>query len=465
MPIDVAWDLETFPNIFTFEAERIDNGEQWSYEISDRVNDSHKIIAWLKAAANSDFRLVGYNSLGFDYPIIHLLYQKGAADAVTLYNKAMDIIKSDRGFGHQMWDDQCVVPQLDLFKIWHYDNVSKSTSLKMLEFNMRSDTIEDLPFPPGTILNHDEMDILKVYNKKDVEETIKFYHKTLKKIAFREDLSIKYGKNFLNFNDVKIGSKIMEASLENAGIQLRDQNKNLIQTPRPVIKLSDAILPWIKFDHPEFTRILNWLKQQEVTETKGVFKGLSCTIDGFQFDFGLGGIHGSVSNRTIYSDGNRVVELRDVASYYPNLAIHQKFYPEHLRVEFCNIFNDIYEERKKHPKGSPENAAMKLALNGTYGKSNDKYSPFYDPLFTMKITLNGQLLLALLAEKLMQIPNLEMLMINTDGIAYICNRSDVPYIDKLCKWWESTTGLELETDVISRYFARDCNNYIMEFEE
>ena len=88
---------------------------------------------------------------------------------------------------------------------------------------------------------------------------------------------------------------------------------------------------------------------------------------------------------------------------YPNIAISNRIYPEHLTDKYCDIYKDMYEQRKAQPKGSAENAMLKLALNGTYGKSNDKYSVFYDPKFTMSITVNGQLSLCLLIDKLLQI--------------------------------------------------------------
>jgi len=51
---------------------------------------------------------------------------------------------------------------------------------------------------------------------------------------------------------------------------------------------------------------------------------------------------------------------------------------------------------------------LKLALNGTFGDSNNIYSVFYDPQFTMAITVNGQLMLCMLAERLMTIPGLAL---------------------------------------------------------
>jgi len=73
----------------------------------------------------------------------------------------------------------------------------------------------------------------------------------------------------------------------------------------------------------------------------------------------------------------------DLSSMYPNIAISNRVFPAHLGEKFCDIYQDMYEQRKSFGKGTPENAMLKLALNGTYGKSNDKYSVFYDPKFTM----------------------------------------------------------------------------------
>jgi hypothetical protein len=159
-----------------------------------------------------------------------------------------------------------------------------------------------------------------------------------------------------------------------------------------------------------------------------------------------------------------VIESRDVKSYYPNLAISNGFHPEHLGQTFCTIYKEMYDQRQTYGKGTAENAMLKLALNGTYGDSNNQYSPFYDPMFTMKITINGQLLLCMLVEQLVKIPGLRMLMINTDGLEYIVPREFVPHIDKVCEWWEQMTGLVLESDVYQKLCIRDCNNYSGVFE-
>jgi hypothetical protein len=76
-------------------------------------------------------------------------------------------------------------------------------------------------------------------------------------------------------------------------------------------------------------------------------------------------------------------------------------------------------------KGTPRSNAFKLAANGTYGNSNNEYSVFYDPRFTMAITINGQLMLCMLAEWLLSVPTVRFAG-NTDGITYTIRRDMLP---------------------------------------
>jgi hypothetical protein len=59
----------------------------------------------------------------------------------------------------------------------------------------------------------------------------------------------------------------------------------------------------------------------------------------------------------------------DVESYYPSLAIANGLYPEHLGEAFVKVYADMKNDRTSFKKGTPENAMLKLALNGAYGKS------------------------------------------------------------------------------------------------
>ena len=467
---DFIFDIETYPNIFTLAVEHADAPLRWAFEISDWRDDSRQIIEFLMHLKDTDSRMVGFNSLGFDYPVLHTLIRQGKATAQNLYDKAQAIIGSqdDEGrWNHMVYESDRLVTQIDLFKIHHFDNRARSTSLKVLEFNMRADSVQDLPFPFGTSLTREQAEVLKRYNAHDVAQTKRFYHETRPMIAFREELCSKYpGRDWLNFNDTKIGKDYFIMKLEEAGVPCYDfgpKGRTPRQTKRPQIHLKDAILPWITFEQPEFQRVLEWLKAQTITETKGVFTDLVANVGGIEFVFGTGGIHGSVENEIVEADSEYAVIDLDVSSYYPNLAIKNRFFPEHLGQGFCDIYQHLYEQRKNYPKGSAENAMLKLALNGVYGDSNNVFSVFYDPLFTMKITLNGQLLLCMLAEKLIKVPGVELVSCNTDGLTVRVPRDLIGEVERIRGEWEQMTQLTLEEALYYRMFIRDVNSYIAEY--
>lgn len=526
------YDIETYPDVFTIALTRDDKSEAYAYEISPRKDDSKQIRSLFTRMYREKHQMVGFNNLGFDYPVIHKFMCTRGITAQELYEYAMGVISAsdDEKFNYIVPDKKQFVKQIDLYKIHHFDNKARATSLKMLEYNMRSPNIEDLPFPVGSILNDEQIAELVTYNIHDVKETFKFYEESLGAISFREELSEKYGRNFLNHNDTKIGKDYfimkLEEEMPESCYSYRGGKRTINQTKRKYIDLKDVIFPYVKFERPEFQEVLTWLKKQRITETKGVFsdivehelgglaeyaemltkrkkcadqpseeevaeflkeypKGwieekelkskkvsyykqwrvaasLNTVVDEFEFVFGTGGIHGSVESQVVESDETFVVVDLDVASYYPNLAISNKVYPKHLSETFCDIYEDVYNQRKSFAKGTPENAMMKLALNGVYGDSNNKFSPFYDPAYTMAITVNGQLLLCMLAEELMKIENLTMIQINTDGLTVKVPREHKHMVDSMAADWEKLTGLELEEAVYSRMFIRDVNNYIAE---
>jgi hypothetical protein len=108
---------------------------------------------------------------------------------------------------------------------------------------------------------------------------------------------------------------------------------------------------------------------------------------------------------------------------------------------------------------------LKLALNGVYGDSNSRFSVFYDPLFTMSITLNGQLLLCLLAEGLMHIEGLRLIQVNTDGLTVRVPRQNKWLVDLARAAWQLRTGLNLEEAIYKTMMIRDVNNYIAQYED
>jgi hypothetical protein len=461
--------------VFTLAVKHHDSGKSRVFEFSNRLNELDIIIRFLNSLGMSpDTYMVGFNNLGYDYPVLDYIYNNHYwINPESIFEFSNEIIKSKDKFKYHVWPSNMIAQQIDLYKINHYDNHAKSTSLKIIEFNLQAGWLQELPFKPGTTLNNKEIDELKDYNlNRDVVNTERFFIECLPQIEFRRNLSLRYGLDFLNSNDSKIGGDFLTLRIiEKKHGRMSDHfefykyRKQLGKTPRPGITLDDIILNYIDFNHAGFKNVLNWLKSVSIIDTKECFKNLTVEFNGLSYHFGTGGIHGCIVGKNdkpkiFESDDQYLIMDVDVASYYPNLSIVNGFYPEHLGVEFCEAYRELYEERKKHKKGTDLNALFKIALNGTYGNSNSKYSVFYDPKFTMSITINGQLLLCMLAEMLQgAVPASQMIQINTDGLTIKIDRRYESQLNTICQQWENLTGLELESVKYAKVLIKDVNNY------
>lgn len=491
---DIVYDLESYPNLFCVTFLDSKTQKTITYEISQWKDEWEKLVKFTNDCAGNFARWVGFNNFYFDYQVLHKLLNynefstlSGAEKADFAYKVVQKIITFDKNekFKHVVWANDHLVPQLDLYLIHHFNNKSRATSLKKMEFNMRSDSIQDLPFPIGTVLTREQADQVIKYNIHDCKETEKLRVVSADMIRFREELSKKYDRNFMNHNDTKIGKDYFIMELQNAGIDCfykAGGERKPVQTKRDKIVINDIIFDYIKFERPEFNAVLGWLRKQVIKDTKGVFtqienlgelerysnlkkkkgkvENLNCVIDGFQFTFGTGGIHGSVDSTIVTAEGDFVILDYDVTSLYPSIAIVNNIYPKHLTEKFCEIYRTVKLQRMSYPKGAPENAMLKLALNGVYGDSNNVYSPFYDPQYTMTITINGQLMLCMLAEMLMGVEGLRLLQINTDGVTVKVRKDKVAEVEDLNRQWEEKTGLQLEKAEYSKMCIRDVNNYI-----
>ena len=380
------YDIETYPNCFTFTAISSDRSQSLVIECSTRKNEIAHLFAFLDELRRKKHWMVGYNNLDFDYPVIHDLLSVrdkavtvgGKAVAVRAYKKAMELINSEEMFGRAVKTKDEHVAQIDLYKVNHFDNKARATSLKALEFNMKSDTIEDLPFDPGTVLTDEQIDMLLTYNMHDVKETAKFFDLNKSQIDFRHQLTEKYKKSFMNHNDTKIGKDyfLMRLEEEIPGIVYK-KGGGINQTIRDEINIGECLFDYYDFKTPAFNAVLEWFRNKTITETKGVLsditeydlggvaryaelltkkrkipetsaesftaempmswveqrelktkvKGvqqystlhcynfatnLNVVVNGFRFDFGTGGIHGSIPAGVVRSDKDCVIIDADV---------------------------------------------------------------------------------------------------------------------------------------------------------
>ena len=493
----IVYDVETLKNVFTLHAEMLHNAEQSTWEISHYRDDRRSLMQWFNWLHDFEVPMIGFNSIHFDYPVLHFIWNNPNCTVEQIHEKAMSIIRSGDRFAHTIWDRDRFAPQIDLFKIHHFDNKSKTTSLKALQINMRLSSVVDMPVDvEATISEYDVNNKVIPYNKWDVSSTKQFAHYSMSALNFRLALVEQFGPDVMNWNDSKIGTKILEQRLgddlcyepayyDNDPFtgERRYNRRHMRQTPRTEIRLNDIIFPFIQFQHPEFQRVLDYMRSQVLkpsdfadeevgsssilkVQTKGVFAGLKASAGGIDFHFGTGGIHGSVERQRIVATDEWLIRDIDVKGLYPDIAIQNGLFPEHLGIRFTEEYAKLPKERtewqKKKGKKCVEANSLKLAGNGTYGNSNSVFSVFYDPKYTMTITVNGQLMLAMLAEWLMNVPTLKIIQANTDGITYSVHRDYEPMAAQYCRQWEALTKLTLEDANYRRMFIADVNTYVAE---
>lgn len=459
------YDLETYPNCFLFIGKFKGDQNVHVFEMSTRRNQKGELLNWLSYLQNAKAEMVGYNSLGFDYPIVHkLLNEVHTFDYKTAKQMADQIIGSQTygNAGHyNVRHTERIIPQIDLAKVNHFDNANRRTSLKALQFAMRSESVEDLPYDPSMDLTSAQMDLLIKYGIHDVTETEKFLLKCEHLIDFRKEL-VETGVlsgDVLNYSDVKIGTEYLVKKIGRA--KCYGHGNAPKQTYRDVIRFNEIILPKIKFMTEPFQAVLDWFMEQKVVvKSEDEPPKLEAKLAGIDFFFGIGGVHASVENKAFHSNEEFVIKDIDVTGMYVSVAVANGFYPEHLGQDFVLAYKQLQTDRARYKKGTSMNKVLKLAGNGVYGNSDNPFSCFYDPRYPKQVTINGQLQILQLAEILSLIPGLTIIQANTDGITVRLPRNLEHLYNFWKSNWESDTGLALEEVDYTSMFIRDVNNYL-----
>jgi len=461
------YDIETLKSCFTLTVLNIDTQKIKQFTLHKNRWEFKELIEFLSICKG----MIGFNNISFDYPVIHHIWKNKKNfellnnDLVinNIYIKAQECIvfSNNKQYNHLISEKEFICPQLDLFRIWHYNNKAKSTSLKALEISMNYPNVMEMSLEHSKEnISLEEVEQILEYNLNDVLATYEFYKKSFDKIELRKSLNSQFKLNCLNYSDSKIGESLILKLYSD----VTDIDKSIIKdmrSNREQIALNDIILPYIKFKSVEFNELLDFFKHLIIKETKNSIEK-SVIYEGFKYDFGLGGIHGCIKPGIYESNEEFIIIDADVSSLYPNLSIQNNLYPEHLGEIFVNVYKSLVDKRieAKKAKNMTLSDGFKLAANSIYGKSNDEFSFLYDPKFTMSITLAGQLSIAMLCEQLVNTFDLQILQVNTDGITIKFHRRYLEDYYQICKEWEKLTKLTLEYVEYSKMIIGDVNNYI-----
>jgi len=299
-----TYDVETLPNFFCAVFKNEDNYK--IFEISDWKNEYNELVAFLKTV-NS---LRGYNNLNFDGQIIELLKLRKLT-AKQIHEYTVRIIEQE----------EIIVPiykrtifNVDIYKILHLDNKNRMVSLKWCEFMVDWPNLEDMPYH-GHVNSREEADATIKYCINDVNATDQLFKLYEKELQLRISLTSKYGINFINASNSKIGSELM-LDLYCKAVKANKKEISKKQTIRTNVYVKDILFPYIQFKNIELQGLLNWFKDKNIEPTEKFNK--SFIYKGFQFDYGKGGIHGSVNTEIVNADNDWIILDADVALKWRN---------------------------------------------------------------------------------------------------------------------------------------------------
>lgn len=442
--------MEVIPQGILLCALDVDNLNKYQFEITDSLNQYNEMIDfYLSLELCIGFNNVKYDSTILDYMWIirntcKSLSNREIINLLVWFSDEVIISNDSNMFKTPM------VKQADLYLIKHYNNKARATSLKWIQSEINWHNVQSSTF-------NEPWDLIIDYCWNDVESTFEFYKILESNIKDRIELSTLYKKDLYNANDPKIGESIMLKYIaDRLKIKESDVKKLKVVDPLPV-KVKDILLPYISFRNPLYQKIYSKYKSMVIYNTKSSIKQVY-SLKGVEYTYGTGGLHACNKPGVYVSDDKHTIIDFDVSSFYPNIAIENHLYPRHLGSTFYQVYKYIYEERQKYPKGHVLNATYKLALNGVFGKSNSEYSFLYDPMLTMAITINGQLLLTMLID--MVEDHCKLLQANTDGITLLIPNDKIDIVHKLADDWCKITNLKLEHVIYSKFVLMNINSYI-----
>ncbi len=361
------------------------------------------------------------------------------------------------------------VKKLECDSIDLIELVKLRPSLKICSGRLHAKRMQDLPFPPGTILSTDQITISRWYHINDLDNTILLYKGVLPQVELREQISKKYGIDVRSRSDAQIAEDVLSTR-----IMARTGQKHLtINKVEPGTVYEYNVPKFLKFESALMNYVLGQVKLSRfiVAPSGKVFmpkqlKALKIEINSSVYQMGIGGLHSMEKKRATVDDGVYFVKDRDVTSYYPRIILNQGLKPANLGQNFTLEYTTIVDDRVRAKEAGDTVTAdtYKIVANGSFGKFGSKYSILYSPQLLIQTTITGQLAILMLIERL-EMADFEVVSANTDGIVTRGLHTRVSEFNAICAQWERDTGFTTEETCYKGLYCRDINNYVAIYTE
>lgn len=430
-----TYDTEVFAHDFIVVFKDKETGERVIF---------HNDNLGVKEFISDDAIYCGFNSKGYDQYIIKAICSGLSPEEIKQVN---DWIIG----GNQGW--QC--PLLDgvFFRFNNVDimdDTQMGLSLKAIEGHLGMSIEEsEVDFNLDRPLTREELELTIKYCVHDVDATEKLTE--LRKDYLRTKLNL--GKR-AGIDQVKALSSTnakLTAMMLGAVRKEWTDGRDYVYPPN----LDLAVIP------KEILNFFDTIHDKSIPDDELFKTSLNIKIGGMPCKYAWGGVHGSLSCYYEESTETRVIQNRDVSSLYPSLIEGYNYLSRN--VPDPQLFYDIRKDRiKAKHNGDKQTASdLKLPLNTVSGAQENKYNDLYDPLPTRSLRISGELFLTMLTMQLLNAcKTIKLLNLNTDGLMYSIDKSELHIVDAVASAWEKQTKFELETDNISKVWLKDVNNLL-----
>lgn len=480
------------------------------YEDDD--TDLFSLLYWLQQKAD----YFGYNNRKYDRLMLSALlmyynqFDKPSKLITFLYETSQRVIRSSNN--DTLWTDNftslilrnnVAFRDLDLFQIFRLDYYHKSlkqTSINIKWYNLKEYTMppigdldrhyyhERLPEAKGMtdrelnihyrnvferFIPKEYLNEVADYNDNDAYIVAELIRMNQEEVLLRYRISEEYKVDVYSASRSTIADKVI-VKLYSKFTGLHPKAFIDTKTIRRKILVSEILSDKIAFSTPELNDILSGIRSLTLRGEKGEFDR-EFTFMGTSYTIATGGLHSNEIPAVYIENSDSIIVDRDVASYYPNMIRSLKVCQKHLIPKaWFRIADTIVDERLEHKhlakdksldvmerdKHATAAACLKIVANaGIFGKMGSEKSFLCDKKAMYQVTINGQLFLLMLIEKL-ELAGIHVISANTDGIVTIVPRELEQTADDICHWWEKHLGLELEFTYYTKYVTEGVNSYL-----
>lgn len=477
----------------------------------DDDSELYPLLNWLQYKAD----YFGYNNNKYDRLMLSALlmyynqFDKPSKLIEFLYDTSQRIIRNSDNdvlwqdnFTNMLMKNRLNFRDLDLFQIFRLDHFHKS--LKQTSINIKWYNLLEYHMPPIS-----ELDVnyyyrltenrglsieqlnrlyrnsferylhpswkkeMEEYNDNDVFICCELVRMNQEEIRLRYMISKEYEINVLSASRSTIADKVI-VKLYSKFTGLHPKRFIDTKTIRRKIEVSEILSDKIQFLSPQLNDLLQSLRSLVLRGEKGEFER-TFTYAGTSYTLATGGLHSNEIPAIYVADDKQTIVDRDVTSYYPNLIRSLKVCQKHLNPKaWFRIADTIVDERTEHKHLAKDKslslilqikhftaaACLKIVANaGIFGKMGSEKSFLCDKKAMYKVTINGQLFLLMLIERL-EDAGIHVISANTDGIVTIVPKGLEETADNICHWWEKHLGLELEFTSYSKYITEGVNSYL-----